>query len=99
MVGSASADTPADLGGQGTSSNFENSGWCRSLRGGVEFRVDSGSFSNGDSDKGYEYSLTPPEGHPKTSLDRYRISADDKDRFGNYSVYKPIKDSGICTFC
>jgi hypothetical protein len=53
----------------------------------------------GDSDKGYEYSLTPPEGHPKTSLDRYRISADDKDRFGNYSVYKPIKDSGICTFC
>jgi len=59
--------------------------------GGVEFRADSGSFSNGDSYKGYKYSMTPPEGHRKASLDTYRISADGKDRFGNYSGYKPIK--------
>jgi len=59
--------------------------------GGVEFRVDTGSLMNGDSDKGYEYSPTPPAGHRKANLDTYRISEDDKDRFGNFYVYKPLK--------
>jgi hypothetical protein len=54
--------------------------------GAVEFRVDTG-FSY----KGYMWSLTPPTGHRKASLDGYRISENDKDRFGNYDVYKPIK--------
>jgi hypothetical protein len=58
--------------------------------GGVEFRVDAGTFSNGDSYKGYEYSLTPP-GRRETNLDQYRISEVDRDRFGNYFVCKPIK--------
>lgn len=46
--------------------------------GGVSFKVDQNSISNGDSDKGYEYDLAPPE-HQKTSLDAYRISANDRD--------------------
>jgi len=56
----------------------------------VEFRVDTGSLINGDSYKGYQYSPTQPAGHRKASLDAYRISEDDKDRFGNFSVYKPL---------
>ena len=56
----------------------------------VEFRVDRGSIGNGDSYKGYWHSPTPP-GHRKESLDRYRISAEDKDRFGGFLVCKPIK--------
>ena len=60
--------------------------------GGVEFRVDSGSLLNGDSYKGYEYSVTPPVGQRKTNLDTYQISGDDSDRSsGGYCVYKPIK--------
>jgi hypothetical protein len=57
---------------------------------GVEFRVEQGSISNGDSYKGYEHDVTPPE-HQKLSLDGYRISAVDRDRFGDYYVRKPIK--------
>jgi len=59
--------------------------------GRVEFRVDQGSLSNGDSYKGYEYSLTPPAGHRKASLDAYRISENDREKFGGYYVYKPLK--------
>jgi hypothetical protein len=36
--------------------------------GTVEFRVDTGSLSNGDSYKGYEYSSTPPVGSRKVRL-------------------------------
>ncbi len=57
----------------------------------VEFRVDAGSLTNGDSYKGYEYSPVPPAGLRKASLDAYRISEDDKDRFGNFTVYKPLE--------
>ena len=57
----------------------------------VEFRVDQGSLWNGDFYKGYEYSLVPPAGRRKASLDKYRLSEDDKIRFGGYQVYKPIK--------
>ena len=57
----------------------------------VEFRVDQGSLWNGDSYKGYEYSLVPPAGHRKASLDAYRISTDDKIPFGGYQVYRPLK--------
>ena len=60
-------------------------------RGEIEFRVDQGSFWNGDSYKGYEYSLVPPAGHQKASLDAYRHLADDKLPFGGYQVYKPLK--------
>jgi hypothetical protein len=57
---------------------------------GVEFRVDPGSLFNGDSYKGYEYSLEPPR-HPKSSLDRYKISEADRDASGGYYVSKPLK--------
>lgn len=60
-------------------------------RGTVEFRVDDGTFSNGDSYKGYEYSPVPPTGNQKTSLDGYRISKADRDPYGDFFVYKPIK--------
>jgi len=54
--------------------------------------VDTGSLWNGDSYKGFEYSLTPVGGHQRPSLDKYRISEDDKDpRSGGYCVYKPLK--------
>ena len=56
----------------------------------VEFRLDPGSIRNGDSYKGYEYRQTPPE-HVRTSLDGYRVFDGDKDRFGGWSVYKPLK--------
>ena|SRR5579862_4908489 len=58
--------------------------------GAIEFRVDPGSISNGDSYKGYWYTQTPP-GHLRPSLDGYRIADQDKDRFGNWAVYKRIK--------
>jgi hypothetical protein len=56
----------------------------------VEFKVDGESISNGSSSKGYEYSLVPPE-HQRESLDSYRISDEDKDKFGGYYVAKPLK--------
>jgi hypothetical protein len=58
---------------------------------GVAFKVDRESILNGDSCKGYRYSVAPPGGHRKANLDEYRISEADRDRFGNYSVYKPLK--------
>jgi len=58
--------------------------------GGVEFRVDTGSFFNGDSYKGYEYNSNPAE-HPKAGLDGYRISESDRDGSGGYYVSKPLK--------
>ena len=60
---------------------------------GVEFRVDTGSWSNGDSYKGYEYSLAPPEGSRKASLDEYRLSENDRNRSGDYFICKPLKDN------
>jgi hypothetical protein len=58
--------------------------------GSVEFRVDQGSYSNGDSYKGFEYESGPPE-HSKVSLDGYRISEEDRDKFGNYYATRPLK--------
>lgn len=58
--------------------------------GRVEFRVDPGSIFNGDSYKGYAYEPTPP-GRLQSSLDGYRISENDKDKFGDWNVYKPLK--------
>jgi hypothetical protein len=57
--------------------------------GRVEFRVDPGSLSNGDSYKGYEYNPHPPP-RLKKSLDGYRVSADDRDRYGGWLAYKPL---------
>jgi len=57
----------------------------------VEFRVDPGSLYNGDSYKGYEYISTPPQ-HVRASLDGYRTSDEDKNEYGNWVVYKPLKD-------
>jgi len=59
-------------------------------KNGVEFRVDQGAISNGDSYKGYEYTLQRPQ-HEKPSLDNYRIFSGDRDRFGNYDVARPLK--------
>ena len=58
--------------------------------GGVALKVDSESLLNGDSSKGYEYTEVPPE-HLKRSLDGYRLSQNDRDISGNYSVAKQIK--------
>jgi hypothetical protein len=55
-------------------------------------RVDSGSIFNGDSYKGFEYKPTRPE-HVLPSLDHYRISDQDRDHFGGWLVYKPLKDN------
>ncbi|MGA3242514.1 MAG: hypothetical protein ABSG03_40240 [Bryobacteraceae bacterium] len=60
--------------------------------GGVEFRVDIGSFLNGDSYKGYEYNSHPAE-HPKASLDGYRTSENDRQGSGGYYVSKPLQGS------
>ena len=57
--------------------------------GRIEFRVDPGSVLNGDSYKGYEYTVNPPQ-HIKFSLDDYRIADSEKDKSG-WSVYKPLK--------
>jgi hypothetical protein len=43
---------------------------------------------NGDSYKGYEYSPDPPP-NPRTNLDGYRISVDDRDGAG-YFVSRPM---------
>jgi hypothetical protein len=59
-------------------------------KGDVEFRVDSGSVLNGDSYKGYEYTPSAPY-HIRASLDAYRRSDEDKDKFGNWGVCKPLK--------
>ena len=56
----------------------------------VEFRVDPGSLLNGDSYKGYCYALTTPY-HVRDGLDAYRRSDQDKDKFGNWAVCKPLK--------
>ena len=58
--------------------------------GEVEFRADPGSLFNGDSYKGYVYNSGPPV-HVLASLDGYNISDRDKDEFGNWIVYKPLK--------
>lgn len=57
---------------------------------GVTLTVDEPSFLNGDSSKGYQYSL---EGLSplQTSLDAYQISAEDKKSTGGYSVFKALK--------
>jgi len=58
--------------------------------GKVEFRVDSGSLSNGDSYKGYEYTTTPPSS-VRPSLDGYRISDAEKAPYGGWQVYAPLQ--------
>ncbi len=58
--------------------------------GSVEFRVDPGLILNGDSYKGYLYAPSAPY-HVCASLDSYRISNEDKDKFGNWGVCKPLK--------
>jgi hypothetical protein len=66
------------------------------LKGGgaIEFRVDQGSTSNGDSYKGYEYCERIP-GRLLSSLDSYGIQApdsqQDRDAYGNWRVYKRLK--------
>jgi len=67
------------------------------LRGGVfksdrdiEFRVEPGGILNGDSYKGYQFMVSTPN-HIRSSLDDYRISDSDRDRSGNWSVYKHLK--------
>jgi hypothetical protein len=58
----------------------------------VKLRADRGSFSNGDSHKGYMYKPTPPEpAHMLLNLDSYRI--DEKHRIdgAGYLVYKHLK--------
>ena len=56
----------------------------------IEFRVDQGTFRNGDSYKGYEYDLVPPQ-HTRRELDGYRLSDNDRDGSGGYHVSKPLK--------
>ena len=58
--------------------------------GRVEFRADPASFLNGDSYKGYVYRPTPPD-HVRSSLDGYRRSDRDRDRYGRWAVYKSLK--------
>jgi len=47
--------------------------------GSVEFRVDPGSFLNGDSYKGYVYTPTPPD-HVRSSLDAVSVAKDSLQR-------------------
>src|ERR1051326_151832 len=56
----------------------------------IEFRIDSGSLLNGDSYKGYWYGSTAPY-RVRDSLDGYRCSDRDQDKFGNWGVCKPLK--------
>jgi len=58
--------------------------------GGVEFRVDQGSYSNGDSYKGYQYESGSLE-HPKAGLDGYRISENDRHGSRGYYASKPLR--------
>jgi hypothetical protein len=64
-------------------------GGISKTEGRIEFTVDTGSLTNGDSYKGYEYRTSPPD-HVLSSLDGYRISDQHKDKFGNWAVYKPL---------
>jgi hypothetical protein len=62
--------------------------WCITKGGrGLEFRVDPGSVTNGDSYKGFYWYREgqPPDIRP--SLDEYRFSKSDKDLM----VYKALK--------
>lgn len=56
----------------------------------VVFKVDNGKITNGDSEKGYVYSLSPQSSHRKESLDGYRLSKEDTDEHGNAYVHKPL---------
>ncbi len=56
---------------------------------GVEFRVDPGTFLNGDSYKGFEYRGTKPV-TLRQDLDRYAPSARDREGARLWAVYKPI---------
>jgi hypothetical protein len=57
----------------------------------VEFRVDRGTISNGDSYKGYRWHASVPACHVRESLDGYRRSDEDKDASGNWIACKPLK--------
>jgi len=58
----------------------------------VEFRVDPGSLSNGDSYKGYMFKLTPPEpSNVLFDLDSYRLTEGHRDERGDWSVFKSLK--------
>jgi len=56
----------------------------------VTLRVDEPSLLNGDSFKGYEYSVERLSSLG-TSLDEYKLSATDKNSTGGYQVFKPLK--------
>ncbi len=58
--------------------------------GAVVFKVDQEALLNGNSEKGYWYGQQPP-GRQVASLDNYRICEDDRDRFGDYIVSKPLR--------
>jgi len=56
----------------------------------ASFRVDSPSIQNGDSDKGFFYSETPPE--PSfADLDGYKISPSTRTKHGDYLAYRQIR--------
>ena len=55
----------------------------------IEFRVDPGTMFNGDSYKGYCYRATAPD-RLLSSLDEYRTSDRDLNRFGGWLVFKPL---------
>ena len=66
-------------------------GIVRILKGNseIELRVTEGALLNGDSTKGYLYS-SRPQRNEKSSLDRYRISPEDKLRTGGYCALRRI---------
>lgn len=56
----------------------------------VVFKVDRNTVMNGDSEKGYVYSLNVPSRHRKESLDGYRLSRGDMDEDGSVYIYRPL---------
>lgn len=59
--------------------------------GTVEFRADQGSFSNGDSYKGYVFRTTRPA-RTLSDLDGYRKSERDRTPEGDWIVYRLLTD-------
>ncbi len=56
----------------------------------TSFRVDLPSIQNGDSDKGLEYSETPP-GPSFADLDGYKISPSTRTKYGDYVAYRQLR--------
>lgn len=59
----------------------------------IEFRVDGGTVYNGDSYKGYEYSLSHPSGSMRDNLDTYRLTDQQRDTPGDYKAYSSLKNN------